>query len=114
MPATRNGTPDDPHHFSATHPRQDSEEWTRKAIPFGAIYLLLHGALKAVLVAALLPNKLWAYPRMTGTLIVFIACQIYRIAVTPDIALTPLTAFDALLIVLTWHEYRSQRVRHST
>ena len=47
---------------------------------FGAVYLLLHGAVKVVLVTALLLNKLWAYPCMIVVLLIFIGYQMYRIA----------------------------------
>ena len=110
---TRHEISEDPRDFIANYLRQASEHLTGNALLFGSIYLLLHGAVKAVLVAALLLNKLWAYPWMIGMLIAFIAYQIYMIAVTPTAVLIALTLFDALLVVLTWHEYRRQRVRHA-
>jgi uncharacterized membrane protein len=77
---------------------------------FGAAYLLSHGLVKIVLVAALLRNKLWAYPWMIVFLIAFIAYQVYRMTFAPSIGLVALTIFDAFVAWLTYREYRKQRV----
>ena len=77
---------------------------------FGAIYLLSHGISKIVLVALVLRDKLWAYPWLIVLLLAFIAYQIYRLAwVHFSVGLTALTVFDAVLVWLTWREYRSKR-----
>jgi uncharacterized membrane protein len=76
---------------------------------FGAVYLLLHGSVKVVLVSALLLNKLWAYPCMITVLLIFIGYQLYRIVLHPGAGLIALTVFDALIVILTWREYRRQR-----
>jgi uncharacterized membrane protein len=80
-----------------------------QAVIFGAIYLLLHGAVKVVLVIALLLNKLWAYPWMIIVLLIFIGYQLYRIALQPSVGMVALTIFDAVIVALTWREYRRQR-----
>jgi uncharacterized membrane protein len=77
---------------------------------FGAIYLLSHGAVKIVLVAALLRQQRWAYPVMLVFLIVFIGYQCYRIAYAPSIALGLLTLFDGFVVWLTWREMQLHRV----
>jgi uncharacterized membrane protein len=64
-----------------------------------------------VLVAALLLNKLWAYPWMIAVLLLFIAYQLYRIVVDPTAAMIALTVFDVVIVVLTWREYGHQRER---
>ena len=71
------------------------------------------GLVKVVLVAALLLNKLWAYPWMIGVLLAFIGYQLYRIALAPGPALIALTIFDVLIVLLTWREYRRQRQRRA-
>ena len=75
---------------------------------FGAVYLLSHGAVKVVLVAALLKNELWAYPWMIVFLGVFIVYQVYRLSLKPSVGLTALTVFDAVIAGLTYREYRKQ------
>lgn len=108
---TRSEISEDPDDFIAVHLRLASEQLTGNAILFGALYLVLHGAVKMVLVAALLLNRIWAYPWMIGTLIAFIGYQIYRIVLAPTVALIVLTLFDMAMVVLTWHEYRRERLR---
>ena len=82
---------------------------TGSAVTFAALYLLVHGIVKIVLVAALLRNQAWAYPWMIGFLLAFIGYQLYRLALDPTIWLTALTVFDALMVWLTWREWRRQR-----
>ena len=104
---------EDPHDFIATHLLHSANGLTGDAVLFGAIYLLIHGLVKIVLVIALLLNKLWAYPWMITVLLIFIGYQLYRIALHPTFGLIALTAFDALIVALTWREYTRQRAaRH--
>jgi uncharacterized membrane protein len=83
---------------------------TGSAVTYGAIYLLLHGIVKVVLVVALLRNKLWAYPWMILVLLIFIGYQLYRVTLSPGLGLIALTIFDAMITALTWREWRLQRV----
>ena len=75
---------------------------------FGAVYLLAHGVVKVILVAALLKNQLWAYPWMIAFLGVFIGYQLYRLSFQPSVGLTALTIFDVVIAWLTYREYRKQ------
>ena len=42
----------------------------------------------------------------------FIAYQLYRLSYRLTVGLSLLTAFDALVVWLTWREYQSKRARH--
>jgi uncharacterized membrane protein len=75
---------------------------------FGAVYLLAHGLVKVILVAALLKNQLWAYPWTIAFLGVFILYQLYRLSLRASVGLTALTIFDAFIAWLTYREYRKQ------
>jgi uncharacterized membrane protein len=99
---------EDPHDLIATHLLHTTDGLTGSAVLFGAVYLLAHGLVKVVLVVALLRNKLWAYPWMIGVLSVFIAYQLYRIALVPTAGLVALTLFDLVILALTWREYKVQ------
>jgi uncharacterized membrane protein len=99
---------EDPHDFLATHLMRTAHGLTGPAVLFGAVYLLSHGGVKIILVAALLKNQLWAYPWTIAFLGVFIAYQVYRLSVKPSVGLTLLTVFDAFLAWLTYREYRKQ------
>jgi uncharacterized membrane protein len=100
---------EDPHDVVARYILHTANGLTGRAVLFGALYLLAHGAVKVVLVIALLLNKLWAYPCMIVVLLIFIGYQLYRIALSPSAGLIALTIFDAVIVALTWREYRRQR-----
>ncbi len=114
---TQHELSEDPHDFLATHLLHAAGSLTGSSLEFGAAYLLLHGAVKIVLVAALLRDKIWAYPWMVAFLIVFIVYQVYRMTFAFSAGLLGLTVFDLLVVWLTYREYGKQRaiqaMRHS-
>ena len=69
----------------------------------------MHGVVKIVLVAALVRNKIWAYPWMIAFLIVFIVYRIYRMTFAFSTGLLGLTIFDIVVMWLTYREYGKQR-----
>ena len=109
MVLTQGELSEDPHDFVAHYILHTANGLTGSAVLFGAVYLLLHGGVKVVLVIALLLNRLWAYPCMIVVLLIFIGYQLYRIALDPSAGLIALTIFDAVIVTLTWREYRRQR-----
>jgi uncharacterized membrane protein len=110
---TQHELSEDPHDFLATHLLHASGTLTGATLTFGAAYLLTHGAVKIVLVAALLKSKLWAYPWMIIFLIGFIVYQVYRMTFAPSFGLAGLTVFDAVVTWLTIREYQRQRARRA-
>jgi uncharacterized membrane protein len=109
---TRGELSEDPNDIIATYLLHTANGLTGPAVVFGAVYLLLHGVVKVVLVVALLMNKLWAYPWMIAVLLLFITYQLYRIVLDPTAGLIALTAFDLAIVALTWREYHQQRRNH--
>ena len=105
---------EDPHDLVAIYLLHTANGLTGSAVLFGAIYLLAHGLVKVVLVTALLMNKMWAYPWMIAVLLALIGYQLYRIILSPTAGLIVLTAFDAVILVLTWREYGQQRRARTT
>lgn len=101
----------DPRDFVANSLLHLTSNLSGSASLFGAIYLLLHGAVKVVLVWAVLKEKLWAYPWMIAFLLVFIAYQAYRISVAFSWGMVLLTAFDIFIVWITWREYRLRRAK---
>ena len=95
----------DRHDFIATRLLHAGHDLNHTQV-FGALYLLAHGVVKIVLVYGLLKNQRWAYPTSLIFLGLFIAYQLYRIAVVPSIGLILLTVFDAFIVWLVWREYR--------
>lgn len=102
---------EDPHDFIATRLLHWSAHntLTDAGLRFAGVYLLSHGAVKVVLVAAVLRQKLWAYPWMLGFLVAFIGYQLYRIRVDPTTAMIALTCFDVALTWLTYREWGRRR-----
>ncbi len=103
---------EDPHDAFAAYLQHLFSHGALHVTAFGALYLLVHGIIKVFLVAALLKNKLWAYPASIVFLILFILYQIYRFTFTGSLWLVALTIFDALVLALVFHEYRHARRRH--
>ncbi len=73
---------------------------------FAALFLLSHGTIKILLAWSLIKNRLWAYP--LGILIFsgFGFYQLYLYTRSGSGFLLLLTLFDAIVVWLTWHEYR--------
>ncbi|MGH2719436.1 MAG: DUF2127 domain-containing protein [Actinomycetota bacterium] len=99
----------DPTDFIARHLVNAASHLSRASTLYGGIYLLIHGAAKGALVVLVLLNKLWAYMAMIVLLGLFIVYQLAQIADKPGFALIFLTAFDGLVAILTWREYRARR-----
>jgi uncharacterized membrane protein len=78
---------------------------------FGAVYLISHGFVKIVLVAAVLRRQRWAYPAMCAFLLLFIAYQCYRMTYAPSVGLAALTIFDGFVVWLTRREYQLHDAR---
>ena len=106
---TQHELSEDPHDFIAVHLLRLAHGLTGSAALFAALYLLLHGVVKVVLVVAVLRNKLWAYPWMIAFLGIFIVYQAYRIVLSASAAMIALTAFDVFIVWLTMREYRKQQ-----
>jgi len=108
---TQDELSEDPHEVLATWLTRFADRINVDTLTFGAVYLLAHGIVKAVLVIALLRNRLWAYPWMIAVLLTFIGYQVDRIIRSPTAGMVALTVFDLLVTVLTVIEYRRQRRR---
>jgi uncharacterized membrane protein len=106
---TQHELSEDPHDFLANHLLHYTGSLTGGALRFAAAYLLLHGVVKIVLIAAVLRNYLWAYPVLIVFLLAFIGYQVYRLTFAPSFGLVALTVFDAVVTWLTWREYVRQR-----
>jgi len=99
----------DPTDFIARHLVATAGHLNRGATLYSAVYLLAHGVAKVFLVGLVLRDRLWAYPWMIALLLAFIGYQAYQLTSKFSIALILLSLFDALVVWLTWREYRSKR-----
>jgi uncharacterized membrane protein len=100
---------EDPQDWLATALRHAAAQLSVGSQLFGAIYLLVHGLVKLVVVAGVLRGQRWAYPTAIGVLGLFIAYQAYRLSYAFSPGLLLLTLFDLAIVGLTWREYVSSR-----
>ncbi|GAA4267382.1 DUF2127 domain-containing protein [Frondihabitans peucedani] len=80
---------------------------TTFAVVFVAVYLIAHGVVKLGLLAAVLSGAYRTYPWAIAVLVAFIGYQIFDLFVGFTVGLLLLTVFDAVIVVLTWRDYRS-------
>lgn len=107
---TQHELSEDPRDLISTHLLAGVHNLSSSSQAFAAWYLLAHGVVKVVLVVAVLRNRLWAYPWMIAFLVLFIGYQTYRLALGPTLGLALLTAFDVVVVWLTYREYGRQRI----
>ncbi|MBB6409858.1 DUF2127 domain-containing protein [Mesorhizobium sangaii] len=100
---------EDPNDFIAGHLSQMASHFSIASKEFYAFYLLSHGLIKLLLVVGLLRGKLWSYPASLAALGAFMVYQLYRYSYTHSVGLLILTVFDAVVMVLIWHEWRVLR-----
>ncbi len=74
-------------------------------------FLLSHGTVKLVLVLSVMRGFSWAYPAFMLALVLLIAIQTYQLSHEASLILLAVTAFDLIVLALTWHEYRLLRGR---
>jgi uncharacterized membrane protein len=111
---TRAELMEDPRDLVANALRRAAEGFTTDAQSFAAWYLFSHGLIKLVLVAAVLANRVWAYPAFMAAMIGFILYQVYRMSFEVSFVLVAITVLDAVVLMLAWHEYgyvRRERLR---
>lgn len=102
----------DPHDFLAHHLLKLTSN-LHHTQAFGALYLLTHGLVKVVIVVGLLRREHWAYYVAFAFLGGFVVYQLYRMTYAPSVGLALLTAFDLLIIWLTWREFRRMRAHRA-
>jgi uncharacterized membrane protein len=96
----------------AAHVLDASQRWSdHGGTTFASLYLLSHGVVKVGLVICLWMNKLWAYPLTIVVFSLFVVYQLHRYTHTHSWTLIALSAFDAVIIYLTWQEYQQQKKR---
>lgn len=73
---------------------------------FYAIYLLTHGVIKLAVLTLLARRVAAAYPLAIAVFSGFVAYQMHRWTLTGSPVMLALSAFDAVVIWLTWREWR--------
>lgn len=104
---TKHELSEDPRDLVANFLLNLSSSFSISTQHFAELYLMSHGIIKCILILLLWRRKPWAYPLTIVSLILFIAYQIYRYTFTQSVFLILLTVFDAVMIVLTYLEYKN-------
>lgn len=73
-----------------------------------AVYLIIHGLAKVVLILAIYKGKKWGYVGLIGVLSLFSAIEIARGFYAHEILTAALAAFDILMVILIWKEYKAK------
>ncbi len=107
---TREEIVEDPGDFVANHLVHLAQQLSLGTQHFAGIYLLGHGLIKLGLVIGLLRGARWSYPVAVAFLTAFIGYQSYRLAHTPSLSLSLLTAMDIAVVLLIVYEWL-QRIR---
>jgi uncharacterized membrane protein len=107
---TQHELSENPHNYFANHLLHITQNLHHTQL-LGAIYLLAHGVAKLILVIGLWLERGWSYPFAFVALTLFIALQLYELVLKPSAGVALLTAFDGLILWLTWREYRRRRDR---
>lgn len=105
---------EDPHDLLANLLLHGTAQLDTAATSFLAAYLVVHGAVKVALIAALVVGSLRVYPWAILVLIGFLGFQLYEMVVHPSVLVAVLTVIDALLVWLTWREWRRGRTLRAT
>lgn len=107
---TREELIEDSGDFVANHLVHLAQQLSLATQYFAGIYLLGHGVIKLGLVIGLLRGARWSYPAAVAFLTAFIGYQSYRLAHTPSLSLSLLTAMDIAVVILIVREWR-RRIR---
>jgi len=83
-----------------------AQTFTIQSHYFLALYLVLHGGIKVLLVIGIFAKKKIAYPLFMLALAIFGAYEAYRGLMLGEMLLQALAVFDLALFLLTAHEYR--------
>lgn len=93
------------HDFTA-HLWQHAAAKIELATIASALYLLVHGGAKVILIAAVFKEKVWGYLGLMGVLSFFASFELYKAISKHELAVFVFCLFDALVVYLIAKEYR--------
>lgn len=106
---TRPEFAEDPHDVIANYLLHSAQNLSIGTKTFAALYLISHGAIKLWLIIGLLRQKILYYPTSILIFSLFILYQLYRFSLTHSYLLLVISFLDAIVIALTWHEWKQLR-----
>jgi uncharacterized membrane protein len=109
---TRGELSEDPNNFISNFLSHSIHHLSSISTTYAAIYLLTHGVVKLVALAAVLKNKFWGYPLLLVVLAIFIIYQTIQLVHNVTFGLLALNIFDAFVVVLTVIEWRKRIIKY--
>lgn len=97
---------EDPHDLIANLLIHHTNHLSEHVLIIGGVYLIVHGLVKLAIVIALIRGATKVYPWAIAALSLLTIYQIIEFILHPSIGLAALTAIDAIIIALTWREWR--------
>ena len=79
------------------------------ATALSAIYLMIHGVAKAVLIVAALKQRAWGYIGLMVVLLFFASIEMVRFFFVRKMGLLVFSLFDVALVLLIANEYRTRK-----
>lgn len=107
--ATAGELREDPHDLLAHLLLHGATSLSTGTAVLGAVYLIVHGAVKLGILAALFRGTTRVYPWAITALVGFLVWQCAQLATAPTLGIAALTVFDVVVIALTWREWRNHR-----
>lgn len=100
---------EDPNDLIANLILHESARLSTGALLIGGIYLVIHGAVKVAIVAALLAGSTRVYPWAVGALAVLLVVQMVDLVAKFSFGVLFLSVLDVIIIWLTVREWRHGR-----
>lgn len=110
--ATSGELAEDPHDLIANLVLHESGKLSQSALLIGGLYLVIHGAVKIVIVIALFLGSRHIYPWAIGALTVLLIIQVADLAAKFSFGVLALTVLDIIIIWVTLREWRHGRSLH--
>lgn len=105
---TRNELIEDPQDWLASKVVALAGRFNADSQHFYALYLLSHGLIKLIIIIQLARRIRFAYPLGIAVFSVFVIYQLHRWTMTHAPMMLILSAFDVMVIWLTWREWRGE------
>ena len=73
-----------------------------------AVYLMVHGLAKVILIAAIVAHKRWGYVGFIAVLLLFSVIELVRALTAHEVVTGVFGLFDVCVVVLIYKEYRAK------
>jgi len=77
---------------------------------YAALYLIVHGGAKVILILAIVKGKRWGYVGLMAVLSAFVLFEAVRALSALEVLTGALALFDVLVVIVIWKEYKTKFV----